>query len=66
MKLSILILEPYYTGSHKKWADDIDNHSDHTIELITMPGRFWKWRMEGSAIYLSEVMNSRKELPHLV
>ncbi|MBT8228785.1 MAG: DUF3524 domain-containing protein [Bacteroidia bacterium] len=66
MKLNILILEPYYTGSHKKWADDIINHSDHTIELITMPGRFWKWRMEGSAIYLSEVMSSRKELPHLV
>ena len=31
-----------------------------------MPGRFWKWRMEGSAIYVSEQMNAITDLPDIV
>lgn len=46
----ILLLEPYYSGSHRQWADGLKRHSRHRIELMTLPGRLWKWRMYGAAV----------------
>lgn len=51
--MRILLNVPYYTGSHKYWADNLVRHSKHNIELLSMVGRHWKWRMEGSAIHLA-------------
>jgi glycosyltransferase involved in cell wall biosynthesis len=51
--MNIWLLEPYYTGSHQAWADGYRAHSRHTVRLLTLPGRFWKWRMQGGAITLA-------------
>jgi glycosyltransferase involved in cell wall biosynthesis len=51
--LNIWLLEPYYGGSHKAWADGYQAHSRHRVRLLTLPGRFWKWRMEGGAVTLA-------------
>ena len=51
--MNILALEPYYGGSHKAFLDGLVNHSQHNIKTITMAGRFWKWRMHGSSVTLS-------------
>ncbi|HIN20035.1 MAG TPA: DUF3524 domain-containing protein, partial [Candidatus Marinimicrobia bacterium] len=42
--MNILLIEPYFTGSHKSWAEGYKSHSNHTIDLLTMKGQFWKWR----------------------
>lgn len=53
-QLSITILEPYYSGSHKQWADTFQKYSKHDIRILSLPGRHWKWRMHGGAISLAD------------
>lgn len=57
--MRILLIEPYYTGSHKVWADGYKKYSKHEIELMTLEGRHWKWRMHGAAIELAQMINER-------
>ncbi|MBD80151.1 MAG: glycosyl transferase family 1 [Crocinitomicaceae bacterium] len=49
-----ILLEPFYGGSHKKWADELLSFSGHKIELFTLPANHWKWRMHGAAISFAE------------
>ena len=49
--LKILFLEPFYGGSHREFADGLAAHSAHTIHLVTLPARWWKWRMRGAALH---------------
>jgi len=64
--LKVLIIEPYYTGSHKYWVDNVTSHSKHDIAILTMPGRHWKWRIKGSAITFAQKVNNLKERPSLI
>lgn len=48
---NFLLIEPFYGGSHKAFSDGLIKHSSHNIELLTLPARFWKWRMRGAALY---------------
>lgn len=52
-KLTVALLSPYHTGSHKAWAEGYRRHSSHDVHLFTLPGRFWKWRMHGGAVTLA-------------
>ena len=49
-KLKILLIEPFYSGSHKSWADNYAQNSVHSISIISLKGIYWKWRMHGGAI----------------
>ncbi len=51
--MQIWLVSPYHAGSHKAWAEGYARHSRHTVTLLTMAGRFWKWRMQGGAIELA-------------
>ncbi len=51
--MRILLVEPYYTGSHAAWAKGYAHHSQHHIDILSLPGRFWKWRMHGGAVTLA-------------
>ncbi|MGD9080464.1 MAG: DUF3524 domain-containing protein [Desulfobacterales bacterium] len=50
-KLKFLFLEPFFGGSHREFARGLVSHSKYRIDLVTMPARFWKWRMRGAALY---------------
>lgn len=52
--MNILFIEPFYSGSHKTWLDELTKYSTHNLDLLTMPGKFWKWRMYGSCVTLAE------------
>lgn len=52
--MKILLLEPFFTGSHQQWALGFQKHSAHQVEILSLPGRHWKWRMHGAAITLAE------------
>lgn len=45
-----MFLEPFFGGSHKDFAEGLQSHSRHSIDLVTLPARFWKWRMRGAAL----------------
>jgi len=58
--MEILLIEPYYTGSHQAWADGYARHSRHVVRTLTLPGRFWKWRMHGGAVTLARMYRERQ------
>ena len=64
--MDILIIEPYFTGSHAAWARGIQQHSRHSVSLLTMPGRFWKWRMHGASVTLARNFLKGDYTPDLV
>ena len=64
--MKVLLIEPYYTGSHQQWADGFQKNSDHEIKIISMKGQFWKWRMHGGAITLAEKFNNMNWVPNLI
>ena len=35
----ILILEPYFTGSHASWAKEYADYSQHKVEILSMGDR---------------------------
>lgn len=49
----LLLLEPYFAGSHRSWAKGLAAHSAWQVRLAGLPGRFWKWRMHASALTLA-------------
>lgn len=51
--LDVQLLSPYHGGSHQAWAEGLRESSSHNIDLMTLPDRFWKWRMHGGAITLA-------------
>lgn len=50
--MKILFLESFFGGSHKDFALGFKAHSCHDVTLVTLPDRFWKWRMRGAALYI--------------
>jgi len=51
--MRIALVEPYFTGSHRAWAEGFAARSGHDVRLHTLPGRFWKWRMHGGGVTLA-------------
>jgi len=47
--MKILVLEPYYGGSHKTFLEELKNHLSLDFILLTLPARKWKWRMRLAA-----------------
>jgi len=52
--LNIVFVETFYGGSHKSFLDGLMKFSRHQVTPITMPSRFWKWRLRGAAFYIAE------------
>jgi glycosyltransferase involved in cell wall biosynthesis len=54
--MHILVVDPFLGGSHKQWAEAWQAHSRHSVDIVGLPGKFWKWRLIGSAPVLVEAM----------
>ena len=64
--MRIVLIEPYFSGSHKLWASGLKQYSNHKIEIISLPGKNWKWRMRGGAITLANEFMELDYNPDLV
>src|SRR5262245_16919423 len=58
-RLRVLFLEPFDTGSHRAFARGWRSRSRHEIDLLTLPARFWKWRLRGAAFAFTEKLKRR-------
>ena len=58
VSLDVVVVEPWYGGSHRAWADGMVRHSDHAVRLVTHPDRFWRWRLRGGAVTLAAALRS--------
>ncbi|HPF69530.1 MAG TPA: DUF3524 domain-containing protein [Candidatus Krumholzibacteria bacterium] len=50
----ILFIEPYDGGSHRAFREQLAACSGHRFTALTLPARFWKWRMRGSAVWFAD------------
>lgn len=60
-RVKLLVVEPYFGGSHRAWAEGFRRHSRHEIRLVTHPASWWKWRMRGAAVTLAEEIVSLRD-----
>lgn len=65
-RLRFLFIEPFYGGSHRDFADGLTRASAHTIDLVTLPARFWKWRMRGAALHLLKKIDALESYDGLI
>ncbi|GMQ85174.1 MAG: DUF3524 domain-containing protein [Acidimicrobiia bacterium] len=56
--MRVLLVEPYYGGSHRAWADGYVETSRHEVTLVTHEARFWKWRMHGAHLTLADQVDA--------
>ncbi len=64
--MNIILLSPYHGGSHRAWAAGFARHSKHDVQLLTLPDRFWKWRMHGGAVTLARRFLQQDLQPDLI
>lgn len=64
--MHVLLLEPYDTGSHGVWMRGYQAHSAHRVEILSLPGQFWQWRLLGGAVALARQFTARAERPDLI
>lgn len=53
-QLHVLAIEPWLGGSHERFLEAWRARSVHRIDLLGLPARHWRWRMEGGALTLAE------------
>ena len=56
--MKILVLEPYFGGSHRLFLQGLQKHLEYDFDLLTLPPRKWKWRMRLAAPYFAEQLNT--------
>lgn len=59
--MKILILEPYYGGSHKQFLLGLQEHVEDNYTSLTLPARKWKMRMQLAAPWFAKQIRAMAE-----
>ncbi len=62
----ILIIDSFFTGSHKYWGEELQKRLPFKVELLTLSGKHWKWRMEGGAYELAQKFKKTSYKPKVI
>lgn len=60
--MRVLLVEPWFGGSHAAWANGYRRHSTHDVELLTLPDEAWRWRLRGAALTLAQEFDHRPDV----
>ncbi len=60
-QVRFLFLEPFDGGSHGQFARGLVGHSRFDIDLVSLPARFWKWRMRGAALHFARAVKQPQD-----
>ena len=59
--MRIAVVEPYFGGSHRAFAEGLARFSTHDVEIFSLRASFWKWRMQSGFLPLAaELTESAK------
>ncbi len=64
--MQVLLIEPYFGGSHRVWAESYRDFSRHAVEILHLPAQFWKWRMQGGAVTLARRFQQGQYQPNVI
>ncbi|GIV33213.1 MAG: glycosyl transferase family 1 [Chitinophagales bacterium] len=53
--MRIALIEPFFSGSHRAWAEGYAQHSKYEVRIFSLSGHHWKWRMHGGAVTLARM-----------
>jgi glycosyltransferase involved in cell wall biosynthesis len=56
----ILVIEPYFGGSHRLFLQELEEQLDLRFTLLTLPARKWKWRMRFAAPWVAAQLGARR------
>jgi len=58
----VLLVEPWFTGSHRAWAEGFQHYSRHDVALLTRRPGGWRTTIEKSARELATAVDSIPEV----
>jgi glycosyltransferase involved in cell wall biosynthesis len=58
----ILYIEPWDAGSHAAFTRTLTRGVEAEWTVLTLPGRHWKWRMRGSAVWFADAITQEHDL----
>jgi len=64
--VKFLFLESFFGGSHREFAEGLAENSRHEMEIVSLPARFWKWRMRGAALWFIREIKNLKSFDGLI
>jgi len=68
--MRLLLLDPFHTGSHSYWSNELTERlnarGNVRVELRTLKGRHWKWRMIGSAATFASALQTSDPAPDVI
>lgn len=64
--LDIVFIESFDGGSHRAFREGLAAHSRHRYRPLTLPPRFWKWRMRGGAAWFADQLAAAPEPCQLI
>ncbi len=59
----VILLEPFFKGSHAAWARGYSRRSRLRVRLVTLEGIHWKWRFHHSALHFAEILSRESSPP---
>ncbi len=64
--MHICFVEPFFSGSHATWLNELSERSRHRFTILSQRGRFWKWRMHGAAYTMARAYEELPEPPDCI